>query len=273
MGTHRSRTWIPAFLLLISLSPLAAADPARDLRWQQDLDTLTTELQRLHPNLFFHVSRDYFMAEADGLRAMIPDLSDMEVMAGLAYITALVGDGHTNLQLTQRNSTFHMLPLQMRWFADGLFIIGAGQAYPRAAGARVVQIGTVPLDEAYRSVSLVISHENDTWVRDQSPSYLVNADLLQALRITPSNESVTFELEDAAGRFTLDIASLEPGTKTSGVFAPDPGSGFTPLWRQHTDRYYWYTYLPSSGTLYFAYNVCQDQSGLSFADFIRWSVW
>ena len=253
-------------LLLASVTTLAA-DAARDARWTQDLDTLTTQLPRLHPNLFFHVSRADFNQAAADLRAAIPSLSDVEVMAGMARITAMPGDGHTNLFLTQRNSMFRLLPLQLKWFQDGLFVVAVGQAYPRAAGARVIQIGTVPLDDAYQAVSAIISHENDSWVRDQSPNYLVNADLLQALKIAPSNSSVTFQLEDAASQFTVDIASLDPNTSTRNTIIPDPNTGFTPLYRQHNDRYYWYTYFESSRTFYFAYNVCEDQSDLPFAQF------
>ena len=62
-------------------------------------------------------------------------------MVGLARITALPGDGHTNLSLSQRNSAFRFLPLQLRWFEDGLFVTLASQDYARAVGCRVIQIG------------------------------------------------------------------------------------------------------------------------------------
>jgi hypothetical protein len=237
------------------------------LQWQQDLDTLSTQLPRLHPNLFFHVSPADWNAAIGDLRAAIPQLSDVEVMAGMARVTAVVGDGHTNLFLTQRNSSFRLLPIQLRWFDDGLFVIGVSPGYPRALGARVRQIGDVSLEQAYQAVSAIISHENDSWVREQSPNYLVNADLLQALKIAKSNALVTFVLEDAAGGFTLDIASQTPGTAASQISKPDPSAGFTPLWRQHMDRNYWFTYIGSSRTLYFAYNVCAEQADLSFAQF------
>ncbi len=246
---------------------LLLAEGARDLAWQQDLDTIATQLPRLHPNLFFQVSRpDWNQAVAD-LRAAIPQLTDVQVMAGLARVTALVGDGHTNLFLTQRNASFRLLPLTMRWFDDGLYITAAGALYPRALGARVEQIGDVPLEQAYAAVSAIISHENDSWVREMSPLYLVNADLLQALNITGSNASATFVLKDAKGQFTLEVASGDPGASVKLASAPDPNNGFTALWQQHTDRYYWHTYVASSKLLYFAYNVCAEQSDLSFAQF------
>ena len=121
--------WKPAILFL------AHAAIAADAGWIQDLDTLTTQLPRLHPNLFFHVSQDVFNQAAADLRSAIPGMTDVEAMAGLARLTALVGDGHTNLFLTQRNSAFRLLPLQVRWFEDGLFVVAAGKAYARAAAS------------------------------------------------------------------------------------------------------------------------------------------
>jgi uncharacterized protein (TIGR03437 family) len=255
-------------LLLVGLSRLLAADAARDARWRQDLDTLTTQLPALHPNLFFQTPRSEFFRAATELSSAIPDLSDAEVMVGLARIAALPGDGHTNLSLTQRNSTFRLLPLQLRWFEDGLFVIAAGQSYTRALGRKVIQIGDRPLGEAYQAVAGIVSHENDIWVREQSPNYLVNADILRALKIAPSAESVRFVLEDLSGsRFTLDVASLDPGGSTKGVAAPDANTGFIPFYRQQTNQNYWFTYIESSRTLYFAYNVCAEQPGLPFAQF------
>ena len=255
-------------LLLVGLSRLIAADAARDARWRQDLDTLTTQLPALHPNLFFQTPRSEFDRAAADLRAAIPDLSDAEVMVGLARITALPGDGHTNLSLSQRNSAFRFLPLQLRWFEDGLFVTLAGQDYARAVGSKVIRIGDRSADEAHQAVAAIVSHENDSWVREIGPVYLANADILRALKIAPSADSVTFVLQDLSGtRFTLDIASLPSGSTTKAVMAPDAATGFIPYYRQQTNQNYWFTYIESSRTLYFAYNVCAEQTGMPFAQF------
>jgi uncharacterized protein (TIGR03437 family) len=255
-------------LLLAGLTPLMAADPARDARWLQDLNTLSTQLPQLHANLFFKTPRSVFDQAVSNLRNTIPQLTDTQVMAGLARIVALPGEGHTNLFLTQVPNTFRQLPLILQWFEDGLFITAANPAYPRAVGARVLRIGDRTVEEAYQAVGELISHENDGWVRQTSPSYLVIADLLQALGIAPDNTSVRFQLQDLRGEcFTLDIASLNPGQSGSGIFAPDPKTGFIPLTRQRTSDNYWFSYIASSRTLYFAYNRCADQPGLPFAQF------
>jgi uncharacterized protein (TIGR03437 family) len=256
-----------AILLLVGLSRLAAADAARDSRWRQDLDTLATQLPALHPNLFFQTPRSVFDGAVIDLRAAIPDLSDAEVMVGLAHIVALPGDGHTSLSLTQGNSLFHFLPLQFRWFEDGLFVVAASQSYARVLGSKVIQIADRPVEEVYQAVAGLVSHENDIWVRSVSPNYLFITDVLHALKIAPSVESVRLLLDLNGTRLTLDVASIDLASFPTLAASPDAATGFIPYYRQHGDQNYWFTYIESSRTLYFAYNVCEEQAGLPFAQF------
>lgn len=255
-----------AFLLLTVSA--AAADAARDNAWRQDLDTVATELPRRHPNLFFHTPRAVFDQAVSDLRASIPSLSDVEMMLALARIVALPGDAHTSLPLSQRNAAFRLLPLTLRWFDDGLYVVGAGPGYERAAGARVLSIGGVPVEQAYAAVAETISHENDSWARDRSPGSLVNNDILAGLKFAADNLSARFELRDASGEtFELEVASATPNIPGPVTPYPDPAGGYTPLWQRQPDVNYWFTYLDSSRTLYFAYNKCAQMATQPFSSF------
>ncbi len=254
--------------LLLCVAQFAAADAARDALWTQDTNYLATQLVQRHPNLFFKTPRADFDAAVANLKGAIPNLSDDAVMTGLAAIAALPGDAHTNLYLTHINGSFRQLPIQLQWFEDGLFVIGAGANYAQAIGGRVLQIGDLAAEDAFHSVATIISYENEIYARYFSPYYLTNADILQTLKIAPDNASVSFVILDPTGKqYSLDIASLPPGTPRSFVVSPDPSSGFIPLARQHLDQNYWFTYLAGSGTLYFAYNLCEQMSGLPFSSF------
>jgi hypothetical protein len=255
------------FLTLLAFCGPAIADGARDAAWRQDLDYLTTQLPQLHPNLFFRTPRAVFDQAAADLRDAIPSLPDTDVMVGMATLVALARDGHTNLFLPQRPGTFRTLPLRVKWFADGLYVTAASPAYGRALGARVTGIGSRTAEDAYQAVAAAISHENDIWARETSPDYLVNADILRALGVAPSSDTVTFALEDRDGAFSLDVASLDLGAAAQLTTAPDGTTGFTPLYQQHRDRNYWFTYIESSRTLYFAYNACQQMADLPFTRF------
>jgi uncharacterized protein (TIGR03437 family) len=258
---------VKALLLALALvANLQAGDPARDARWQQDLSYLAAQLPLRHPDFYSLVPQSQFHQAVADLNQAIPTLNDTAVMLGLAKIVAMANDGHTRLFLMQANVLFHLLPLNVQWFADGLFVTGAGAGYERALGARVVQIGDLPTDAAYAAVVPTISHENDIWVRAQSPYYLTNADILQALGIAPAVSPIHFVFRDQAGtQFSLDIAALDFAQYAFTTLLPDPDAGFTPFAQQNTSLYYWFTYVPSSRLLYLAYNVCGNSGSEPFA--------
>src|SRR5215510_10448427 len=105
----------PVILALVWAAGLSAGDPARDAWWQQDVAYLGAQLPARHPDFYTLVPQAQFRAAVDGLYGAVPNMSDTEVMVGLARIVAMANDGHTGLYLTQRNSVFHQLPLRFQW--------------------------------------------------------------------------------------------------------------------------------------------------------------
>jgi hypothetical protein len=97
--------------LLVVLAPAVRADQARDDRWRADLDFLASELPKRHVNLFFLMSRQQFDQAVNDLRQAIPNLSDTEVITGMARIVAMAGDAHTRLSLP--SAYFRSLPLRL----------------------------------------------------------------------------------------------------------------------------------------------------------------
>jgi hypothetical protein len=254
-----------AAALLVAL-PAWPQDGARDERWRQDLRFLTSELAARHPDLYTQVSPDAFRAAAEELERSIPSLRDHEVLAGMARLVALAGDAHTNLGLLQAGSGFRLYPIRLQWFADGLFVVQAAQAYGRALGKRVVRIGGATAEEAYESVAALIPHENDNWLRVISPNYLVSPEALHAQSLIQEPGVARFEFAEPDGsRFALDIA---PG---GGSLLPAPhlARPVFPAYLRGPALFYWFDYFEDSRTLYFKYNICQESPGLPFADFVR----
>lgn len=67
--------------------------------WREDLRYLARELPSHHANAFHAVSREAFDAEVARLDASIPGLNGEEVLVGFMRVVALIGDGHTHLDL------------------------------------------------------------------------------------------------------------------------------------------------------------------------------
>jgi uncharacterized protein (TIGR03437 family) len=256
---------IAGFLVL---SSTALADQARDNAWRQDLNALATQLPASRLNFSSSVSPAVFNAAVSQLNAAIPAFTDAEIVTGLARIVALLNDPHTNLLLPQAVFPMHYLPLRLQWFSDGLFVTGATTTYARAAGARVVRIGSKNTDDAYRALAPVISHENDEWLRYLTPSYLNNADVLEAVNVIPDTSVAHVEFEDLSGaQFSFDFPTVSAATLD--IKLPDSSNGFTPLYRRNTSQFYWYAWLESTGTLYFKYNSCQNTPNLPFTQFAK----
>ena len=174
----RRRCLISTVLLAV-LTPTIPADQARDARWVQDVSYLSTQLPARAANLFFLLPREQFNQSISELTQAIPSLTDGEIMTRMAGIVAMAGDTHTLIPLTQTATGFRWLPLSLWWYDDGIYLRSVATPYQKALGAKLVQIGDTPLNQAYQAVSTVISHENEFWVRQESPIYLVMPDVLK----------------------------------------------------------------------------------------------
>ena len=215
-------------------------------QWQADLQSLVAFLESTHPNLFFHVRAQDFNGAVNDLNQSIPQLSDDQITVRMMQLVAMVGDAH----MVVYSPLFAFLPI--RWFSDGLLVNAATPEHRQALGVRVIQIGNLPVDQAYDAVSTVIPHENDYWVREMTETYLGTPDLLAGLGITsgwapsrissricpaPNSES-RFRLppRTSSGRRTRPTASCRSGggtmTLTTGFKTshhPDDLPGLQPL--------------------------------------------
>jgi hypothetical protein len=231
-------------------------------RRQQDLDYLVLGLTRCHKNLFFALSTASFEERAAQLRARLTDLSADEMILRLAELVASVGDAHTNM-LMALASRFRMYAVNLFWFEEGLFVTNVDSSQAQSLGRRVVRIGDVNVEEARSRVSACISHENDPWVLALSPRHLAMAEVLHGYDLSADANEARYTLESDDGTLSeLTLAPLEHGTQPAWAEADE---AVRPLYRQHPERNYWFTFLSDSGTLYFQYNQCQDEPGRSFA--------
>ena len=230
-------------------------------QWQADLQYLVTQLESTHPNLFFQVSAQDFTAAVNALNQSIPQLSDDQITVGMMKLVAMVGDAHTAVY-----ASYTPLPIAFRWFSDGLFVNAAAPEYSSALGAKVIEIGNLPVDQAYAAIGTIISHENNQWVQQMSETYLATSQFLASLGVTSGPPPVRYLLQDLTGaQFEIQLSPSDEGL----LWPPDSTNGWVPLWRQNTSLNYWFQYLATTQTIYLAYNRCEEMPDLSFADFLN----
>jgi hypothetical protein len=242
----------------------------RDGRRQQDIDYLASQLAALHRNAFFSVDRAVFAAQAEELIAQTPQLSDAEIVAGMAELAAMIGDGHTYVDVRSSLPDRPLLPLQLGWYGDDLIVTGAPEAYRDAIGARVARIGSASVEVALAAITPLIAHDNEQQLRNLSADFLRMPDLLEAQSIAASTEQVDFQLVHADGRVVeLNVTPQPANAPIEYLRLYDVLPIPPPLRTAGGDRIYWYRYLPEQQAIYVQYNRAADDPDLPFADFTR----
>lgn len=245
--------------------------PDRDGRWLQDIEYLATELPRLHLDFFDLVDETPFRSEVAELKRRVPRLADHEIAVGIKRLAAMTGVGHTSVSVVGSLISFRVTPVKFYWFDDGIHVTAAGGAAAPYVGYRLLGIGRQELDSTLAALRRVVSHDNEMGFRWSLQWRLSEAEPLHAVGAAETPDSVTYRLAGEGGE-VVEV-SLIPGDVWPPMWYETSSARIAadtlPLYMRHTDRYYWYTYLPGSRTLYFQYNVCREMEGRSMRVFVR----
>ena len=218
--------------------------------WRADLRHLERELPLRHLNAFHTVSRERFAAEVARVEGALPQMNDDERLVGLMRITALVGDGHTHLDLPPG---FPRYPVELGWFGDELRVVATTPEYQAALGARVLGIGASPLERVMALASeLVPRGENDGRTRFTATMLLGSPEVLHGLGIIEERERAPFNLETTSGeRVTVAFAPTRLGGPSELRMA---GGETPPLYLQRLGEPLWMTLLPDGRTAYVSFS-------------------
>ncbi len=249
--------------------------------WREDLRSLVNALTERHREPFRTISEAQFTSAVDDLNERIPGMTDEQIVFGFMQLVAMIRDGHTFITPLQDELDYHMYPLRLYWFSDGLYIIDALPPYHDSIGKRVVSIGKATVDEAFELIQPTISADNDMSALAIAPIRMILAEELLALGITTNLNEPGFILEDESGqRSTLNLEPISISEYREWVY-PTEQTGRTvsvaydeitffsglpqresPLYLSHrSDESFWMTYLEDSNTLYIQYNFVHGASG------------
>lgn len=239
---------------------LLAANASAAIDWNADLDTLRSEIPKVHPNAFHATTKEAWEASIAKLRADAPNLPPHKVAAEIGRIVASIGDGHTRLTFPidpkagffSGHSTtkipddpalhFRQLPLRFTWLSDGLVITAA--ANRDLVGHRVARIGTMTPEEAYKAMAPFAHGDNEAMRRAIASDYFAVPELLNAAGITPSKDSVTID------GTTVDAIPFD----TDAAWLP-----------KRDERNFWFEQRGKS--VYFVFNEVNNEEKESLRDF------
>ncbi len=260
---------------------LAAQVPADTAERRDDLRTIAEELPKLHPNAFHDVSREEWMRAVSALDAAAPALDSEEFAVGLMRLVAKVGDGHTSLApFFNPKLGFHAVGARVYAFSDGFFVRAAEPAHRDLVGAKLVAVGGVPVEEAFRRVAEAVSHDNDEGLKQVVPLYFGIPELLHGVGLGSPAEAA-WTLEKDGRRFDVRLPGSVPlgegghghagaflwATPAEWVDARAESGAEAPLWQKASSDLYAMDYLPDRRLLYVSYNAVANKPGEPVAAF------
>ncbi len=244
--------------LLCHASPVT---PAEASRWREDLRYFAEQAPQVHKNLFHSMTREQFDTAVKNLDEHIPSLSRNQIIVEITRIVAMIGDGHTYVELLHPPTNFRHYPLKFYWFPDGVYVVKADKKYAAAVGGRIVRLGKVSGPNAYEAVSHIVPHDNPSQVKWMTPFYMSLAEVLDGLGLVDNQEAVPLTVEKDGVQTTV-ILTPEAGflpldefvLPADWVDARDPAAP-RPLWQKDPASHFWFEYLSDSRTLYVQFNA------------------
>jgi hypothetical protein len=281
---HTSLLLAAASLSLGAVSSSAQTLDSADVRrWREDLAALRTEMPARHVNLFHDMSRAQFDSALTSIDARVPTLERHQVVVALEKLASLIGDGHSNVG-PWRDSliAFHTLPVALYWFTEGLIIRSTDSAHADLLGARVIEIGGLPIDSAAARVRPLISRDNEMGVRAYTPFLLSMPEVLHATGISPEMKQTRLVVEKDGVRRTVSLSAaglfpmLTGDIDRSWIVRPgwiDARDRAAPaLWLRDVMNPYRFAYLAGQRVLYCQINTIQQKSSDSLRAFMTRAI-
>jgi hypothetical protein len=226
--------------------------------WRTDLDVLTAAVERRHRNPCHTTSAAAFRHAVQTLHLRIPALAPTAVVTAFARLLALVGDGHTRLDL-HAVPGLRRLPVQLYAYQDGLAVQQVAGAHADLLGARVLAIDDVPIDEVWAVMRQVVSCDNAQGVRAAVPRLLSLPDVLHACGVSAAVDQVMLTVVRPDGqrvRAALLGADAEPAAWAA---LWDTTDAPVPHWRAPSRDANWWMVLPDNTTLYAQFGSVRDE--------------
>ncbi len=233
----------------------AVLPPASDDERFEDLDFLVATIEREHPEPFVFTPRDEWHAEVEKVRAAVPGASDEEFFLALLHLVALVQDGHTGLFPSLSGPMAMSWPIEFESLDDGVFVAGAGKDAASLAGARVVALAGVPIDQVRERFDPYLCSDNDGAKDQQFAMLLCFPEFLRALGIGAGDgpAAMRFTVERDGKTDDVDVATPSAGppwfvARPSGWKTAGKSGDDAPLREKHRNQPYWFS-LEDGGAL------------------------
>lgn len=223
----------------IPVPPLFMGEPATVA------EARAQDMQHFHPvrrneRSMDDAMRARFDAAVEDLSARAAELSDAAFQLELARVQAIIDNGHSNASATRMVAGFPRIPLRSAWIDGEIRVLRALPGEEALLGARVVQIGGVPVDAVLTRFRDAFGG-NEPFYLSFAPLLLEAPDYLDAVWI--SDPVYRLELLDGSV-IERRFEPVAPRDGSSRVFSGD----LLQPWRSEDEG--WVAFAPAGSPLY-----------------------
>mgnify|MGYP001134281008 CR=1 FL=1 len=230
----------------------------RNLLLTEDIMFFKQELPKRHKNLFSNVTKEEFNDLTDQLIGKIDQLNNNQLFVELNKIVASVGDAHTTINIRDGYS----YPLKF-WMFDGkVYVVNADTSLKDMVFSQVLKIDRIEIEKVIEQLSILISHENESWVLAMLPNYLQSPVYMNGLGMVKNEKEAVFTVRKDGQVQDFRVSALEYGESADYI-----NKKTEDVLVGKFDKYYDYEYLPEYKALCFEYNACAEMDNKKFVDF------
>ena len=161
-------------------------------------------------NFFNPALRAGFLQKINKIILSIPDLTNFEIIAGLAETVALLKDGHSWVYLPIEKQ----FPLELLLFPNEtgveMYVNGIADAYEDCLTARLDAINGVSINEIFERLKPFTSYEVEPFFYYQACYRVISWDILNHIGAVDDSGNAVFSFTDASGNsFDKEIHALD----------------------------------------------------------------
>lgn len=226
--------------------------------WITDLNFLKSELPKKHKNLFSKISKNEFDSGIEKIIKQLDKDNDIETSLKLTQLIAKVGDSHTNLSVSHITQKRKIIPLDFKWFKEGLFITGTTKENYEILDKKLLSINGFKTKTIIDSLRTLFVDENIALINNNSSRILDSNVLLKYFGFSKQNDSVyDLELSDINGNishYKLMEVENDMNLKRNKTFTKINAE--KPFYRNESGKSFKEEYFPKEKIYFIQYNKC-----------------
>lgn len=158
----------------------AAYSPPRSQAEADTQDLVDLEQLLMLDRSFSPAEVDAFRQGIAQLRTKVGMLSPAEFDMAVAHLAALSGNGHTMIDPRALMMRFTRVPLDLAWFEEGLYVVGAAPSEADLLGSRIRSIAGHSVEQTLMALRPFISG-TDERAHAMAPRFLTSPAVLQTV--------------------------------------------------------------------------------------------